>query len=116
MCPKLKRLKRIPKVLFMNTLIYEYFDVKRQVDLRREELKMKIDDCSDDIIKDAEKAKLNCMKLSKEVNQLKKDIDKSKKELVEMIAQFDTFTVKECKSGSESEEPSNFYLNHLNLK
>jgi hypothetical protein len=47
--------------------IFEYFEeLKRQVDLRREELKLKLDNCSDDIIKSIESAKENCLKLFKE--------------------------------------------------
>jgi hypothetical protein len=38
--------------------IFEYFeDLKRQVDLRREELKLKLDNCSDEIIQTIERTK-----------------------------------------------------------
>ena len=71
--------------------IYEYFeDIKRKVDLRREDLKMKIDTCSDELIKSIESNQLNCFKLSKEVDLLTSDIEKFKQELNELVDRFDT--------------------------
>ena len=71
--------------------IYDYFeDIKNQVDLRREDLKFKIDTYSDDIIKSIETTQTNCMKMSKEIEKITHNIDKSKKELNEMIMKFDT--------------------------
>ncbi len=70
--------------------IYEYFeDIKRQVDIRREDLKFKIDTYSDQIIKSVELDQMNLIKLSKEANQLATNIEKSRKDLYELIAQFD---------------------------
>jgi hypothetical protein len=70
--------------------IYNYFeDVKRQVDIRREDLKFKIDKYSDQIIKSVELDQMNLIKLSKEANQLTTNIEKSRKDLYELIAQFD---------------------------
>jgi hypothetical protein len=70
--------------------IYDYFeDVKRQVDIRREDLKFKIDKYSDEIIKSVELDQKNLIKLSKEANQLTTNIEKSRKDLNELIAQFD---------------------------
>ena len=71
--------------------IYEYFeDIKRQVDIRREDLKLKIDNYSDEIIKSVEMNQMNLIKLSKEVNQITTNIEKSRKDLNELIARFDT--------------------------
>ena len=71
--------------------IYDYFeDIKNQVDLRREDLKFKIDTYSDDIIKYIETTQTNCMKMSKEIEKITHNIDKSKKELNELIMKFDT--------------------------
>lgn len=71
--------------------IYEYFDdFKRKVDLRREELKMKIDKYSDEIIQSIEGTQLECKKVSKEVDHLATEIKQSKKELDELIYRFDT--------------------------
>jgi len=74
--------------------IYEYFeDIKRNVDLRREELKLKIDNSSDDIIKLIEKTKASCVELSKTVDKLTAEIKKLKKELNLLIERFDTFDI-----------------------
>ena len=71
--------------------IYDYFeDVKRQVDIRREDLKFKIDTYSDEIIKSVELDQMNFIKLSKEANQLTTNIEKSRKDLNELISRFDT--------------------------
>jgi len=78
--------------------IFEYFEeLKRQVDLRREELKLKLDNCSDDIIKSIESAKENCLKLFKESKRLDTEIEKSKEELTKLIDRFDTFDFNEFK-------------------
>ena len=71
--------------------IYEYFeDIKRQVDIRREDLKLKIDEYSDEIIKSVEANQQNLIKLSKNINQMTTDIEKSKNELAKLTKQFDT--------------------------
>jgi len=71
--------------------IYDYFeDVKRQVDIRREDLKFKIDKYSDEIIKSVEMDQMNLIKLSKEANKLTTNIEKSRKDLNELISRFDT--------------------------
>jgi len=70
--------------------IYDYFeDIKRQVDIRREDLKFKIDTYSDQIIKSVEMDQMNLIQLSKEANQLTNNIEKSKTDLNQLIAQFD---------------------------
>ena len=62
--------------------IYDYFeDIKRQVDIRREDLKFRIDTYSDQIIKSVEMDQMNLIKLSKEANQLRTNIKKSRKDL-----------------------------------
>ena len=67
------------------------------MDLRREELKLKLDNCSDDIIKSIESAKENCLKLFKESKRLGTEIEKSKEELTNLIDKFDTFDFNELK-------------------
>jgi len=70
--------------------IYDYFEgVKRQVDIRREDLKFKIDKYSDEMIKSVELDQMNLIKLSKEANQLTTNIEKSRKDLNELVTQFD---------------------------
>jgi hypothetical protein len=83
---KIDQLEKNPEIY-----IYDYFeDIKRQVDLRREDLKFKIDTYSDEIIKSIETTHTNCMKMSKEIEKIAYNIDKSKKELNELIMKFDT--------------------------
>jgi len=78
--------------------IYEYFeDIKRKVDIRREDLKMKIDKYSDEVIQSIERTQLNYIKISKQVNQISTDIEQSKKELEEYEKRFDTFEIDEKK-------------------
>ena len=78
--------------------IFEYFaDIKRQVDIRREDLKFKIDYFSDEIIKSVELNQTNYIKLSKEVNKITENIEKSKKDLNELSAQFDTLEFNDKK-------------------
>jgi len=74
--------------------IYEYFeDIKRQVDIRREDLKFKIDNHSDELIASLELNQKNLIKVSKEVNQMTDAIEKSKNELKKLITQFDTLEI-----------------------
>ena len=76
------------------SFIYEYFeDLKRKVDMRREDLKLRIDYISDDIIQSIEETKASCVELSKTVDKLTAEIEKSKKELNKLIERFDTFDI-----------------------
>lgn len=80
------------------TFSFEYFeDIKRQVDLRREQLKVRIDNYSDDIIKSVEHSQKSCLKLSKAVTQIAAKIENSKYELNGLIRQFDTLDIHERK-------------------
>ncbi len=67
--------------------------MKRQVDLRREELKLKLDNCSDEIIQSIDSTKDSCITLSKESKRLSSEIGKSNEELTELIEDFDTFEI-----------------------
>jgi len=74
--------------------IFDYFEeLKRQVDLRREQLKLQLDNSSDEIIQSIESAKENCIKLSKETIKISTEIEKSKEELTELVGRFDTFEI-----------------------
>jgi len=78
--------------------IYEYFeDIKRQVDIRRVDLKMKIDKYSDGVIQSIESIQKNYIKISKQVNQISTNIEQSKKELDSYVKIFDTFYIDEKK-------------------
>ncbi len=70
--------------------------------MRRENLKMDIDDFSDEIIKLIDIAQTNCVLrstngLSKELEQLSIDVEKLKKDLSQLISRFDTFDIREKK-------------------
>ena len=55
---------------------YDYFEnIKRQVDIRRENLNLKIDNVSDEIIKSVELYQTSYIKLSKEVNKITENIN-----------------------------------------
>jgi hypothetical protein len=80
------------------TYIYDYFqDIKRDVDLRRETLKLKIDNYSDEIIQSIELNQQNYIKLSQEVNQIALNIENSKKKLNSLMSQFDTLDFSDDK-------------------
>ena len=87
------------------TYIYDYFEeIKRLVDLRREEIKLRVDSCSDEMIRSIENSKENCVRLAKEGRRLKMDINKQKKVLDELLERFDRFDIdeKEFKEIKES--------------
>jgi hypothetical protein len=74
--------------------ILKYFEeLKRQVVQRRENLKMKLENCSDEIILSIGSAKESCIKLSKESKRLSTEIEKSKQELTHLIDRFDNFEI-----------------------
>ena len=76
--------------------IYRYFeDIKRKVDLRREDLIERIHNYSDEIIQSIERTQSECLKMSKEVNQLTVEVEKSKRNLNELIKSFNTDKGKE---------------------
>ncbi len=59
----------------LENLIYEYFEeLKRQVDLWREALKLKLCNCSDEILQSIEITKENRIKLSKETRRLRTEM------------------------------------------
>jgi GTPase Era involved in 16S rRNA processing len=75
-----------------------YFeDIKRQVDIRREDLKMKIDKYSDEVIQSIEGTQGNLILISKQVNQISTDIEQSKRELDDYVKRFDTFDINDKK-------------------
>ena len=90
---KIEALEKDPE-----TYIYEYFEeIIRQVDLRREEIKLKVDSCSDEIIGLIVRSKENCVRLVKEATKMKLDIKKQKQVLDELLKRFDTFDINEHK-------------------
>ena len=90
---KIEQLKKDPE-----SYLYEYFeDIKRQVDIRREELKFKIDTYSDEIIKSIDNTRVNLVKLSKKVNFMNTNLEKSERELNMLMEQFDTLKFSDKK-------------------
>ena len=78
--------------------IYDYFgEIKRQIDLRREYLKSKIDNYSDEIIESVEMYQKNYIKISKEINEIRTNIEKSKVDLNNSMLQFDTLEFNDKK-------------------
>ena len=72
--------------------LYEYFEnIKRDVELRREELKEKIDTYSDEMIKQIEASRVNCIKLSKDIADITAELSKSKQEMDDLSKKFDSF-------------------------
>lgn len=76
--------------------IYDYFEeIKRQIDLRIEDLKARIDSYSDVMIKNVENEKSNCIRLSKKVNRSSLQTDKSKViHLTEFIKRLNVFGIE----------------------
>ena len=69
--------------------IYGYFeDIKRKVDLRRQDVIQKIHNYSDEIIKSIKSTQSNCLELSKGINQLTIEVEKSKRNLNGLIEKF----------------------------
>ncbi len=78
--------------------IYQYFsDLKRKVDLRREELKLKIDECSDQLVQSIENTQLKCTQLSKENKLIRDTFNESNSELNKLIKEFDIFEFNDKK-------------------
>lgn len=93
--------------------INEHFDgIKRQVEMRRKDLKLKIDSYSDDMVRSIESTRLECMKSAKEVNWLTTQLERSNKELGELIERFE-FEF-ECESEAKAETDINSSAASLN--
>jgi len=63
------------------------------VDLRGEDLKSKLDNCSDEIIRSIDGYKENYIRLSKEVNKLDSKFEKQKKILTELFEIYERFYI-----------------------
>ena len=76
--------------------IYDYFEeIKRQVDLRRETLKHEIDEYSDKILEQVEKAKSDSMKIQVQIENISKVIDLANIELDKLRDQFNALDLNE---------------------
>lgn len=80
---------------FPSNFIYEYFeDIKREVDLRRESLKVRIDTYSEDAIQLIEDTKSNYLDSLRETGYgLRNEIEGSEQELNHLRRRFDDFEI-----------------------
>lgn len=78
--------------------IYQYFeDIKRQVDLRREDLKVKIDLYSDQLIGYIAKTQEALKATATEVSDISKRVEGANAELDALIKRFDSFEINDDK-------------------
>lgn len=79
--------------------IHQYFsDLRNQVDLRREDLKTKIDHCSDEILKNLQEYENECKLAYQKINEITGELDESKLLLNGLIEDFDSFDINDRKS------------------
>ena len=79
--------------------IYNYFsDLRIQVELRREEMKNKIDDYSNEIIESIDKFEKECRETSQKIDELTRELEVSKQTLNKLIQEFDSFDINDKKS------------------
>lgn len=72
--------------------IYEYFEeLKRQTDLRREQLKLEVDTFSDELITEINCIQDNCCKMTNDMKEINQVIDDLRAELNTLVARFDSF-------------------------
>jgi hypothetical protein len=80
------------------SFIYEYFsNLKRNVNLRREELKFKIDEYSDKLVQSIDDTQLKCTQLSNENKLMKEQFNESNYKLNKLIKEFDIFEFNDKK-------------------
>lgn len=83
------------------SFIVKYFEqIKNEVYLRREKLKVEIDQHSEEIIERIDGTQKRCIELSKKVGvcvSLEAQVERSENDLQELIKEFDTFDISEKK-------------------
>jgi len=78
--------------------IHEYFEeIKRQVDLRRENLKYEIDLCSDRMIERIERTRTECIQMSVQMKGIAEELEVLTGELDRIRDQFNSLDVSEAK-------------------
>lgn len=66
----------------LENFLYEYLEkLKIEVDLRRETVIARVHKYSDSLIQTIEKSRIECIRLSKQVNQFTEEMEKSSKDL-----------------------------------
>jgi len=94
------------------TFFYEYFSgLRNQVDLRRECLKLNIDDYSDQLIENINKCHSECVASSKNIKQLEEELIKSENELNQFISEISSFAF----DSDDNDDASN-KIRDLNIK
>jgi uncharacterized coiled-coil DUF342 family protein len=74
------------------TFFYEYFSgLRNQVDLRRESLKLNIDNYSDQLIEIIDKCHAECVATSKNIKQIEEELIKSEKILNQFVNEINSF-------------------------
>lgn len=82
----------VDKIENPENFIYEHFQqIKLNVDLRREELKLQIEDYSNEILCKIDQTQKDCIKMAKEIHTITKDIETYKTDLNILIQRFDSF-------------------------
>lgn len=85
--------------------VYEYFEnIKRQVDLRREELKFKIDEYSDEIVVEISRTQSNYQKSAPNVSPPRVDMELLKDELDQLVKKLDTVEINDSLFENVKEE------------
>lgn len=78
--------------------IFEYFqELKRQVDQRREELKLEIDTCSGNIITKINETQSKCSQLTNDVIDISKRVNAAKLKLNHLMQKLDSFEIDDEK-------------------
>jgi len=86
-CQEINLIQKDPSIF-----VYEYFeDLKREVDIRREDLKFQLDTYSNNLINEITQYQEECSQISNKTNELSKQIESLKKEMNNLIERFDTF-------------------------
>lgn len=78
--------------------VSEYFEaIKRKVQLRREDFKLRVDQYANEVIKSIDSTKNNYIILSKEINKIAMEIEKKKKEVHSLIENYETLEIDDKK-------------------
>ena len=76
--------------------IYEYFEeIKRQIDHRREDLKLKIDIYSNNIIQQCDESQRRCMDANHDINKANKNFEKCNLKMDKLIQQADNGNIEQ---------------------
>lgn len=78
--------------------VTEYFEaIKRKVEVRREDFKLRVDEYANEVIKSIDSTKNSFLILSKEISKIAMEIEKTKKEVDSLIENFETFEIDDKK-------------------